>query len=545
MTAVTLPQQTFSSREKHITMAGILLVFWLSALDQTIVATAMPRIAVELKGFDLYAWVTTAYMLASTVMVPIWGKLNDLFGRKPALITSVLLFMAGSILCGTSGAFGSLLGGGMMQLIVFRSVQGVGAAGLFTSAYTVIGDLYSPRERGKVAGWLGAVFALASIIGPVIGGLLSGLGEMRIGFVVVIGWRCIFYVNVPIACFALFMTVAKMPQMAQRVAGRLDWAGALLIIATVAPFLLVLSWGGEVYRWLSLPVIGLLLFSAGCLGGLIWVEATVDNPILSLGLFRNRVFSTVNSAGLVIAMPFMGSVAFLPLYIQLGQGVPATTSGISMLAMMVGMLSSSAICGQIVSHTGHYKSLIVAGSAMLVLAFFVVSRVGPHTTTADLCWRVLLIGIGMGPSISTFNLVVQNALPRQQIGVATASTQFFRQIGSTVGVAIFGTVLANHFSNGLAQRPASNPPARMLRLSDLALRLRTESAQRGALRLGKPPQVEGGVRELVSRAFNGVFKIGFTLSILALGLVVLIPALPLEGSERRTGRDHDRDDRRS
>jgi len=415
MTTLALDQETFSTREKTVTLTGILLVFLLAALDQTIVATAMPRIAGELKGLDLYAWVTTAYMLASTVMVPIWGKLNDIYGRKPALIGSVLLFTAGSMLCGTSGGFGSLLGGGMMQLIVFRVVQGLGGAGLFTSAYTVIGDLYPPRERAKVAGWFGAVFGLASILGPVIGGFLTDLRDMHVGSIAVAGWRWVFYVNTPIACLSLFMIVAKMPKFARRVPGRIDWAGAALIVATVVPFLLALSWGGQTHSWSSAPVMGLLLIATASLGLLIWVEFIVENPILSPALFRNRVFSTVNVAGLVTAMVFMGSLVFLPLYIQVGQGVAATTSGLSMLAMMAGMLSSSAISGQMVSRTGQYKPIMVAGAAIMIAGVFFVSRVGSDTTTADLCWRLLLIGIGMGPPMSTFNLAVQNALPSRGI----------------------------------------------------------------------------------------------------------------------------------
>ena len=453
MTAVGHARQTFTREETRITIVGVMLVFLLGALDQTIVSTAMPRIVAQLKGLNLYAWVTTAYMLSSTVMVPIYGKLNDIFGRKPILITGIVIFVSGSALCGLSGEFGSLplLGGGMTQLIVFRGLQGIGGGALFTSAFAIIGDLFPPRERAKYAGLFGGVFGLASILGPVVGGFFTDLGMTHLGSLQIAGWRWIFYLNIPVAAVSLFMITLKMPTLTHRAPGRIDFVGAALIVVTFVPLLLALSWGGRDHPWGSPLIVGLLVLSAVGLVAFAWVESVVDNPILATSLFRNRVFSTANAANFVTSMAFMGSVAFLPLYLQLGEGLKATASGLAMVPMMVGMIASSTVCGQIINKTGQYKPIMIGGSVMLIAGLFLISRAGPGGGQLDIAWRVLVMGIGLGPSMSTFNIAVQNAVPQNQLGVATSSSQFFRQIGGTVGVALFGAVLIHSFATEAAK----------------------------------------------------------------------------------------------
>jgi EmrB/QacA subfamily drug resistance transporter len=527
-------QQTFTRDERRITMVGVLLVFLLGALDNTIVSTAMPRIVAQLQGLNLYAWVTTAYMLSSTVMVPIYGKLGDIYGRKAILLTGILIFLVGSALCGLAGEFGPLpiLGGGMTQLIVFRGLQGLGGGALFTSAFAIIADLYPPRERAKFAGMFGGVFGLASILGPVIGGFLTDLGVTHVGGVAVAGWRWIFYVNLPVSALALFMIVAKMPRLTHRNPGRIDFAGAILLVVTFVPLLLALSSGGRDYGWGSPQILGLLAVSAVGLIAFLWTESVVANPILSLGLFRNRVFSHANAANFVVNMAFMGSLTFMPLFMQLGQGRAATTSGLAMLPLMVGMIASSTACGQLITRTGKYKPFMVAGAVLIVLGLFLISRMGPDTTTADLAWRVLVLGVGLGPSMGTFNIAIQNAVGRHQIGVATSSTQFFRQIGGTVGVALFGAILTHNLATEAARVPAvPGAQVHVMDLSDLqrlAVGSTADAPSTSIAHAATPTQVSVEVREVVVHAITGLFLVGMGVAVLALGLVLLIPALPLE-----------------
>ncbi|HTK33736.1 MAG TPA: MDR family MFS transporter [Caulobacteraceae bacterium] len=533
MTTVEHTGQTFSADERRITIIGVLIVFLLSALDQTIVSTAMPRIVAQLQGLNLYAWVTTAYMLSSTVMVPIYGKLGDIYGRKAVLITGIMIFLAGSMLCGLAGEFGALpvLGGGMTQLIVFRGLQGVGGGGLFTSAFAIIADLYPPRERAKFSGLFGAVFGLASVVGPVLGGFFTDLGVTHLGSATIAGWRWIFYVNIPVGMLALFMIIARMPHFTHRNPGKIDFLGAALIVVTFVPLLLGLSWGGRNYGWGSPQILGLMAVSAVGLIAFLAVEARVSNPIVSVSLFKNRVFSTANAASFVTSMAFMGSVTFLPLYMQLGLGLNATDSGLSILPMMVGMIASSTVCGQLITRTGAYKPFMLGGSVMLILGLFLISLAGPHTGRLDMAWRVLIMGIGLGPSMSIFNIAVQNAVPRGQMGVATSSSQFFRQIGGTVGIALFGAVMTHNLATEAAKLPA-HPGAQVhvIDLSDLQ-RMALGSAADGpstsvahAAATATTPEV----RAVVVHAISGMFVLAVGVAMTAFLLILRIPVLPLE-----------------
>ena len=429
----------FTDLEKRVTLWGVAIVFLLSALDQTIVATAMPRIIQELNGLALYSWVTTAYLLSSTVMVPIWGKLGDLFGRKPILLAGILIFLAGSWLSGLSGEFGTLplIGGGMVQLIVFRAIQGIGGGALFTTAFAIIGDLYPPRERGKIGGMFGAVFGFSSTLGPLIGGYFTDHGTVTLAGHLIAGWRWVFYLNLPLSVLSLFMIIVKMPKMSHAAKGKIDFIGSGLIIATVVPFLLALTFGGHKYAWVSTQVLG--LFGAAAVGLVLYViaERFASDPILPLDLFKNRVFSTANLAGFLISMSFMSTVAFLPLFMQLGQGVNATVSGLSTLPLMAGIMSSSILSGRLVSRTGTYKAYMIGGVLVTALGIYLLSQMTAQTSRLDLGWRMLVLGIGLGPGQSLFSLAVQNAMPISRLGVVTSSSQFFRQIGSTIGVALF------------------------------------------------------------------------------------------------------------
>ena len=507
----------FSEAEKRITLWGVAIVFLLSALDQTIVATAMPRIIAELNGLALYSWVTTAYLLSSTVMVPIWGKLGDLFGRKPILLAGIMFFLTGSWLSGLSGEFGDLplIGGGMVQLIVFRAVQGVGGGALFTTAFAIIGDLFPPRERGRMAGMFGAIFGLSSTVGPLIGGYFTDHGTVSLAGHVVAGWRWVFYLNLPLSLLSLFMIIVKMPKMSHAAKGKVDFIGAALIIATFVPLLLALTFGGRTYAWTAPQELG--LFAAALAGLLLYVfaERFASDPILPLDLFANRTFATANLAGFLVSMSFMSTVAFLPLFMQLGQGVAATTSGLSTLPLMGGLMASSILCGRQVTKSGVYKPFMIGGILVTIAGIWLLSRMHAETSRLDLAWRMAVLGIGLGPGQSLFSLAVQNALPLDRLGVVTSSSQFFRQIGSTMGVAIFGTLLTANLNSGLG---------RIMPGVDVG-KLQGMGAARAAGHAA--PQLPPFVKDIIADAITQVFALGIYVVAAALLVVFLIPHIPL------------------
>jgi len=527
-------QQTFTKAERRATLAGVMIVFLLSAMDQTIVSTAMPKIVSQLQGLSLYAWVTTAYLLASTVMVPIYGKLGDLYGRKAILVAGVSIFTFGSVLCGMAGEFGAfpLVGGGMVQLIVFRGLQGVGGGALFTGAFAVIADLYPPRERGKLGGLFGATFGLSSVLGPVIGGFFTDLGPAHVLGLTIAGWRWVFYVNLPLSLIALFVLIFKMPVLTHRVPGRVDFIGAILIVATFVPLLLALSWAGRDYPWTSPLILGLFAGSALGLAAFLIAETLVENPILSLALFKNKVFATTNAAGFVTNMAFMGLVTFLPLYMQLGQGVPATISGLTLLPLMMGLIGSAAISGFLVTKTGRYKPFLLGGTVMMVLGALLLSTVTPDTKTLDVAWRVLVLGIGLGPIQSLFSLAVQNAVKPTQIGVATSASQFFRQIGSTIGVAVFGTVLTQQLAEAARDAAAKTPGAHVhaLTLSDLE-QMAVDSQVAAHAHGAAHAALDMTGRLVVTNAIRGVIFTALIVSVLGLLTTMLVPELPLRSRQ--------------
>jgi EmrB/QacA subfamily drug resistance transporter len=505
-----------------VTFFALMIVLLLSALDQTIVSTAMPRIVAELKGLELYAWVTTIYLLSSTVMVPIWGKLGDLYGRKSIMITGIGLFVFGSWLCGLSGEFGALpiIGGGMTQLILFRGIQGLGGGALFTGTFAVIGDLFPPRERGKYAGAVGAVFGLASVIGPVVGGFFTEHGTVDIGAVHIAGWRWIFYLNLPLSILALFMIVTRMPSSVAKRAAKIDFAGAALIAVSVASLMLALSWGGHTYPWGSPIILGLFaVFAAGLLA-FIAVERVVPEPVMPMGLFRIRAFYTTTLASFLISMSFMGVVTFLPLYLQLGLGVPATKSGVAILPMMFGLVLSSGLAGRMVSKNGHYKRYMITGALFLLIGIFLMSRMGDGATVGQVAWRMFVVGLGLGPAQSLFSTVAQNSAPEGQMGVVTSASQFFRQIGSTVGTALFGALLTARLASEMTARGEGGARSGLAQLQTLAF---NHEGPVGAASVAVDPIVKAAFGMAMSQVFMAA------LVVVALGLLAIlaIPNVPL------------------
>lgn len=436
-----------SARDRTLSLIGILLAMFLGALDQTIVSTALPKIVEDLQGLNRYAWVATTYLLASTVLVPIYGKLADMYSKKAIELFAVSVFLLGSFLCGLAGEFGRLplLGDGMSQLIIFRALQGIGGAGLFSMAFIVIADLFPPRERAKYQGLVGAVFGISSVIGPWIGGLLTDYGSTIIPGIE--GWRWVFYVNVPFGALALWFIMTRMPPLLPKAKSKpLNYASALLLIAAVVPFVLVLQLDKSIYPWQGGLTLGMFALSAILLAVYILVSLRAENPILDLSLFRNRVFTTANLASFFLGASFLGLIIFLPLFVVSVLGVSATKAGVSLIPLSMGVVFGAIISGQLVSRVGRYKWLMLLGGFILLFGTFLLSRMTVDISYSRIVLYMVICGLGIGPSLPLYTLAIQNAIDIRKVGQATSASQFFRQIGSTVGAAILGTVLASSLS---------------------------------------------------------------------------------------------------
>jgi EmrB/QacA subfamily drug resistance transporter len=517
-----------TAEEKRLTFIALMIVFLLSALDQTIVSTAMPTIIRELNGLDLYAWVTTSYLLSSTVMVPIWGKLGDLYGRKLILIIGICIFVAGSWLCGLSGEFGDIpgLGGGMMQLIIFRGIQGIGGGALFTTAFATIADLFPPRERGKYAGLFGAVFGFASVIGPIVGGYFTDHGSVDIGGMHVAGWRWCFYINLPTSVIALAMIGLKMPNLGHTGGGKIDWFGAVFVVLSIGALMLALTWGND-KGWGSPVVVGLFVFAIVTGVIFILVERAAKEPIVPLTLFNVPAFTWPTVASFVISMAFMGTIVFLPLYLQLGLGIQATNSGMLLLPLMAGLIISATLSGRMVTRTGKYKGMMLLGAAMQLLGIFLMSRLDVHATWEDVVWRLFIVGIGLGPSQSLFNMVSQSAAPMRQIGVATSTSMFLRQCGGMIGVSIFGAMLMGEMTRSLS-RQFPGIPINLGQMQKFA----AVGGEGGAITL--PPELKLAIATSVSDAMSYIFLGSMVIVSVAIVAILFIPQITLRGRGPQT-----------
>ncbi|WP_424951952.1 MDR family MFS transporter [Deinococcus sp.] len=442
---------------KRLILVGTLLALFLAALDQTIVSTSLPKIVKDLNGLNLYSWVTTAYLLASTAMVPIYGKLSDIYGRKPVLLFGIVVFLLGSALCGAAGEpfFGNLFGGGMLQLVVFRGLQGLGAAALTSVAFSIVADIFAPAERGKYQGLFGAVFGLSSVIGPLLGGFLTDQ----------VSWRWVFYVNVPIGAVAMAFIFLKMPRLASGLKPKIDYLGALLIVVFSVPLLLALTFGADSvnYGWSNPVVLGLFALSAVALIAFLFVESRHESPILPLSLFQNPTFAWGVTARFFIGAAFLGAILFLSLYLVNVQGVSATAAGTATIPLTVGLIFGAVMSGQLASRLGYYKILIIIGLCLMMGGFLLLSTLDADTPYGRVVLFMVVLGLGIGPALPLFNLAIQNAVKPWEIGVATSSGQFFQQMGSTIGTAVFGAVLSSVLSAQMTSnfKPiiASAPPA--------------------------------------------------------------------------------------
>lgn len=522
-------QVELTQRTKVIIVGGTMLGLFVSAINSTVVSTAMPRIVAHLGGLNLYSWVFTSFMLASTSAIPIVGKLSDLYGRKPFFMGGIALFMIGSGLSGASQT--------MIQLIIFRGIQGVGGGTIMTSAFAIIGDLFPPSERGKYAGLFSGAYGLASVVGPTIGGFITDN----------LSWRWVFYVNIPFGLLALVVLAWGMPWGRPR-GDRLpvDYWGVAALVLAVVPMLLAFVWAGDQYAWSSPQIVGLLAFAAFMVVVFAWLESRAADPILPLGLFQNRVFVVSAVVVFLTGMGMFGSITYLPLFVQGVIGASATNSGLVITPMMVGIMAASAVSGQLLSRLGRYRLLGTLGVAVMAFGMFLLTRMDIATSRGDTVRNMVVVGIGLGITMPIFGIAVQNALPFRLLGVVTSSVQFFRQVGGLIGVAIFGTLMSTHVRANLASElppeVRSAAPAPLLeRLEDPQVLLSPEAMDRmrdafAALGSEGPRLFEetlASMRSVLADGLDQVFVAGLAITIAAVVVSLWMKEIPLKGAADR------------
>lgn len=501
--------EALGQRRVRLIIGALLLGMLLAALDQTIVATALPTIAGDLHGLSHLSWVVTAYLLASTVSTPLWGKLGDMYGRKTFFQASIVIFLIGSALSGFSAS--------MIELIVFRAVQGLGGGGLIVGAQTIVGDVVSPRERGRYQGLFGATFGVASVLGPLIGGF----------FVDNLSWRWVFYINLPIGAVALAVTAAVLPSRLRTARHVIDYAGTVLIGAAATCLVLLTSLGGTTYAWGSFPIILLGVLAVACVAGFVAAERRAAEPVLPLHLFANRVFSSASVIGLVIGFAMFGALAYLPQYMQVVRGTSPTTSGLRLLPMMAGLLVTSIGTGQLVSRWGRYKIFPMAGTLVMTAGLFLLSRMGTGTSFWLVSLYLFLLGVGIGASMQVLVLAVQNAVDYSDLGAGTSGATFFRSIGGSFGTAVFGAIFANVLPGDLT---------RALRGAALPRGITASTGASPAVLDHLPAAIRAGYITGYAQALHTVFLFAAPVGALAFCLTFLLKELPLRDTARAVDR---------
>jgi EmrB/QacA subfamily drug resistance transporter len=487
----------------RLVIGALMLVLLVASLDQTIVSTALPTIVGDLGGLSHLSWVVTAYLLASTVVSPLYGKLGDMYGRKRVLQTAIVVFLAGSALCGVAQS--------MTQLIVFRGVQGLGGGGLMVTVMAVVGDLVAPRDRGRYQGFFGAALGVSTVAGPLLGGF----------FVDNLTWRWIFYVNIPIGLLAVAVIGAVFQSReSSRRRHQIDYLGTLVLTGALSAIVLYTSLGGTTYPWGSTKMLVMLVGGAALLALFPFVEAHAAEPILPLELFRNRIYSTTSAIGFVVGVSLFGAVTFLPLYLQVVKGHTPTESGLLMTPMMAGLLATSIVSGYIISRTGRYRRFPIAGTALATVALYLLSRLGVTTATITAGAYMLLLGLGIGMVLQVIVLAAQNAVPYRLLGVATSGSALVRQVGGSIGVAAFGAIFSNQLTHQLAQR--------------LPVAIHVPTGANPEMVKQLPPAVHAPYIASFAAALHPVFLTAAAITLVAFGLSWLLHDVPLRQSAAAT-----------
>jgi EmrB/QacA subfamily drug resistance transporter len=487
-------------RSVLLIIGTLMLGMLLAALDQTIVSTALPTIVGDLKGGSHIAWVITAYLLATTVSTPLWGKLGDQYGRKTFFQASIVIFLIGSVLSGISHS--------MVELIAFRAVQGLGSGGLMVGAQAIVGDIVSPRERGRYVGLFGAVFGVASIVGPLLGGV----------FVDNLTWRWIFYINIPIGIIALIVVASQVPGKLSRVHHVIDYIGTTILALAATSFILLTSLGGTTYGWNTAPIWILGISGVVLTGVFVLVERKAAEPVLPLHLFRLRAFWVTSVVGFIVGFAMFGAITYLPAFFQVVRGVSPTLSGVQLLPLMAGLLIVSIGSGQLISRTGRYRFWPIAGSAIMTLGLYLLSLMGVGTSSVLDSLYMLVLGMGIGGVMQVLVIIVQNAVPHSELGVATSGATFFRSIGGSFGTAIFGAIFANVLVGNLAKH-----------LQGVRLPAGFSSANvTPALLSHLPPAIHQGFVAGYAESIQTVFIVAVPIAALAFLATWLIPQVELK-----------------
>jgi EmrB/QacA subfamily drug resistance transporter len=493
---------TTPARRIRVIFGALMLVILLASLDQTIVATALPTIVGDLGGLQHISWVVTAYLLASTVTGPIYGKLGDLYGRKIVLQTAIVIFLIGSALCGIAQ--------GMTELIAFRALQGLGAGGLLVTTIAVVGDIIPPRDRGKYQGLFGAVFGVSTVIGPLLGGF----------FVDNLSWRWIFYVNLPIGALALFVIGVVFHSRSEHVRHAIDYLGAATLAGGLACVVLFTSLGGTTEPWGSVQSIALVVVGFALLVAFVFVERRAKEPILPLELFRNRTFVVTSAIGFIIGLALFGSVTYLPLFLQVVKGMSPTKSGLQLTPMMGGLLVTSILSGRAISRFGRYRPFPIVGTAVATVGMALLARLSVSSGTLTAALDMLVLGLGLGLVMQVLVLAVQNAVEFRIMGVATSGAILFRQIGGSIGLAVFGAI----FSNSLHSKLAANLPPGS----------RVPKTVNPAVVRTLPPRLHDAYARAIAESLHPVFLTAAVIAGIAFFLTWLLRDVPLRTTSRAT-----------
>jgi EmrB/QacA subfamily drug resistance transporter len=497
--------QTSDQRRVWIVFSGLMLGMLIASLDQTVVATALPTIVSNLGGLNQLSWVVTGYLLASTVSTPLWGKLGDMYGRKLLFQLTIVIFLVGSALCGISQNMG--------ELILFRALQGLGGGGLIVLAQAIIGDVVSPRERGRYQGIFGAVYGLTSVAGPLLGGF----------FVDNLSWRWVFYINLPIGVLALAVIAVSLPASTQRGQHHIDYLGTVLLAIAASCLVLLTTFGGSIYPWLSAPTVILAVAAVILIACFIIVERHAAEPVLPLELFRNAVFTFSCFIGFIVGFALFGVTTFLPLFLQVVNGASPTISGLRLVPLMVGVLATSILSGQLITRWGRYKMFPILGTALMIVGMFLLSLMNEHTGILLESLYMLVLGLGLGLVMQVLVIAVQNAVEYRNLGTATSGATFFRSIGGSFGTAIFGAIFSNLLASHLASLASSLPPG-----------FNANSAENASVLLKLPAVVRTDFIHAYAQSLETVFLIAAPISAVAFILSWLLPEVQLKTTAQAT-----------